>query len=409
MENHSERDVVIVGASHAAAEAVMQLRRLGWTHGITVIGAEPHLPYQRPPLSKGYYKGDVPAAKLLIRPLESYAKADVQLRLGVSVSSLDVAQQQVVLADQSRVAYSSLILCTGTRARPLPIAGAEAPNVLYLRTLADVDVIRERVAPGTKLLIVGAGYIGLEIAASAVQQGVEVTVLEAQDRVLARVTSPEISAFYQHIHTHAGVQLELNVGLQSFVHDAQGSHAVLSDGRRLRFDNAIIGIGVLPNVELAQAAGILCDNGILVNEFTQTSQANVYAIGDCSNHPSALYGRHIRLESVPNAVEQAKVAAASICGAPVPYDSVPWFWSDQYDVKLQTVGLLQGYDQAVVRGDVASRKFAVFYLANGRLLAIDAVNSPAEFMLGKKLVAARARLAPADIANPELSMKDLLG
>ena len=407
-KNNAVADVVIIGASHAAAETVMQLRKQGWVHGITVIGDELHLPYQRPPLSKAYFKGDVAAEKLLIRPKESYDKAGVTFRLGVRALALDVENRQVELADHERVNYSHLILSTGTRARHLPVGGAEEDNVFYLRTLHDVDVIRANVLPGTKLLIVGAGYIGLEIAASAVKQGVDVTVLEAQDRVLARVTSPVISEFYQRVHREEGVHIQLEVGLQEFVHDSEGSRALLNDGNFIEFDNVIVGIGVVPNVELALDAGIECDNGILVDEFTQTSQPNIYAIGDCCNHPSPLYERRIRLESVPNASEQAKVAAASICGAPVKYDSVPWFWSDQYDVKLQTVGLLQDYDQTIVRGDQSSRKFSVFYLHEGRLIAIDAINSPAEFMIGKRLVAAKARLDPADIANTDISIKSLL-
>jgi 3-phenylpropionate/trans-cinnamate dioxygenase ferredoxin reductase subunit len=401
-------DVVVVGASHAAAEAVMQLRKQGWQEGITVIGDEPYLPYQRPPLSKAYFKGDVAAEKLLIRPQATYDKAEATFRLGVRVVTLDVENQQLELANGERIDYSSVILSTGTRARVLPVSGADANNVMYLRTLDDVDRIRSKVVSGTKLLIVGAGYIGLEIAASAVKQGVDVTVLEAQDRVLARVTSPVVSEFYQRVHAQEGVRIVLNVGLQSFSHDATGSKAMLNDGTEIEFDNAIVGIGVVPNVELAQAAGLVCDNGILVNEYTQSSHPNVYAVGDCCNFVSPLYERRIRLESVPNAVEQAKIAVASICGVPIKYDSVPWFWSDQYDVKLQTVGLLQDYDQMVVRGDLNSRKFSVFYFREEKLIAIDAINSPAEFILGKKMVAAKAVLNPNDIANTELNIKTLL-
>ncbi len=407
--NKSPNNVVIVGASHAAAETVAQLRKQGWEHGITVIGDEPQLPYQRPPLSKAYFNGDVDSAKLLIRPEEYYEKLNVSLRLGERVAKLDTHSNTLLLENGDAINYSKSVLATGTRARLLPIEGADADNVLYLRTLDDVDNIRSRIGEQSNLLIVGAGYIGLEIAASAVKQGVKVTVLEAQDRVLARVTSPEISEFYQRIHAEEGVDIRLGVGLAVFEHSANaGSYALLANGERVAFDNVIVGIGVVPNTELAAEAGLECDNGIVVDEYTRTNHADVFAIGDCSNHPNLLYQRRIRLESVPNAAEQAKVAAASICGTPVVYDAVPWFWSDQYDVKLQTVGLLEGYDQAVVRGDTTSRKFSVFYLQRGRVLAIDAVNSPAEFMIGKKMVAAQQELTAEAIADTQISVKALL-
>ena len=400
--------VVIIGASHAAAEAVTQLRRHGWLGGIVVIGDELHLPYQRPPLSKAYFKGDIDAAKLSIKPQETYIKAQCTLRLGQRATQLDLNQQVVQLDDGSSISFTKLIICTGTRARRLPLEGADADNMLYLRTLDDVDRIRQRVTPGTRLLIVGAGYIGLEIAASAIKSDVKVTVLEAQERVLARVTSPQISDFYQTLHAQEGVDIQLGVGINEFVHSSAKSHVVLNDGRELAFDNAIIGIGVVPNIELAEQAGIACDNGIVVDEFTTTSNPNVYAIGDCCNHPNALYQRRIRLESVPNANEQARIAAQAICGNPEAYDSVPWFWSDQYDVKLQTAGLLEGYEQAIVRGEPSERKFAVFYLRQGRLLAVDAINSPIDFMMGKKLVAAKTDLSTVDLHDPKLNLKTLI-
>ena len=404
------KPVVIVGASHAAAETVTQLRRQGWQGGITVIGDEIHLPYQRPPLSKAYFKGDVPVEKLLIRPEDVYVKAECEMLLGQRVKRLDLLDNFVVLDDDTQVEFGALVLCTGTRARLLPIAGADADNMMVLRTLDDVNNIRARVTPHSKLLVVGAGYIGLEIAASAVSLGVEVTVLEAQERVLARVTSPETSEYFTNLHAQAGVTIELGVGISEFVHsdDHAPSKVLLNDGREIEFDNAVIGIGVVPNTELAEAAGVLCDNGIVVDEFTATNIPGVYAIGDCCNHPSALYQRRIRLESVPNALEQARIVAQSICGNPEAYDSVPWFWSDQYDVKLQTVGLLEGYDTAVVRGEPKENKFAVFYLLKGRLLAVDAINSPIDFMVGKKLVANKVDLSAYDLSDPALNLKSLV-
>ena len=386
--NKTEGNVVIVGASHAAAEAISTLRKAGWDERITLIGDEQNLPYQRPPLSKAYYKGDIETDKLAIKNPSFYDVAKVDLLLGNRVDSIDRDAKEVVLESGAKVGYTKLILATGTRARLLPIEGADAPSVKYLRTVADVDNIKSSLAPGAKLLIVGAGYIGLEVAASAIKQGVEVTVLEAQDRVLARVTSEQVSEFYQDIHRAAGVDLRLGVGLSRFVAKGEDNFAELSDGELLKFDCAIVGIGVIPNVELAEQAGLLCDNGIVVDEFTRTEDPDIYAVGDCSNHPSQIYKRRIRLESVPNAVAQAKTAAMSICGDDRVYDQLPWFWSDQYDVKLQTAGLMQGHDDVLVEGDVAARKFTVSYFRDGKMIALDAINSPALFMKAKKRICA---------------------
>jgi 3-phenylpropionate/trans-cinnamate dioxygenase ferredoxin reductase subunit len=402
------RSVVIVGASHAAAEAVSSLRKFGWQDNIILVGDEPVLPYQRPPLSKGYYKGEVEAEKLLIRPESFYQKHEVTLMLGRRVEAIDRNDKVLSLDDGEQLNYTHLILATGTRARKLPIEGAELANINYLRTKHDVDIIKSQLTPGAKLLIVGAGYIGLEVAASAVKQGVEVVVFEAMDRVLARVTSPQISDFYQRVHAEEGVDIRLNAALQKFEQTESGLQAITADGSSVPFDAAIIGIGVIPNIELADNAGLGCDNGIIVNQYTQSDDASIYAIGDCSNHFNFLYARRIRLESVPNAVEQAKVAAAKICGKKMVYDQLPWFWSDQYDVKLQTAGLLQGHDQVVTRGDANSRKFAAFYLKAGVLIAVDALNSPAEFMLSKKLIQQKISPAPSKLADASVSLKEFL-
>jgi len=381
--------VVIVGASHAAVDVIANLRRFGWDQNIILVGEEPSLPYQRPPLSKGYYKGEINSDKLLLRPDSFYQKNKVELCLGVRAKRIDRDQKSVTLSNGETISYSYLILATGTRARQLAIPGADLKNIYYLRTREDVDSIKAGSPQGANLLIVGAGYIGLEIAASAVKQDISVTVLEAQDRVLARVTSPIVSEFYQSLHASEGVDIKLNALLTEFqTHDEQ-THALLQDDETLAFDAAIVGIGVIPNTELADQAGLACDNGIVVNEHTQTDDPCIFAIGDCSNHQNLFYGRRIRLESVPNATEQAKVAAATICDKEMVYDALPWFWSDQYDVKLQTAGLFQGYDEIVTRGDPQSRKFAAFYLLGGRLIAVDAINSPAEFMVSKKLIMAK--------------------
>ena len=381
--------VVIVGASHAAPDAIATLRRSGWDGKIILIGDEDSLPYQRPPLSKAYYSGDVVKEKLLIRNADFYAKSDVELKLGCRVNTIDVDAKTVTLSNGESVAYDKLILATGTRARQLAVPGAGLPQVHYLRTLSDVDEIKSNVGEGARLLIIGAGYIGLEIAASAVKQGIHVTVLENAERVLSRVTGPEISAFYQNLHTHHGVDLRLNSKLSELVcseNDDAGTYALMGDGEKIPFDHVIVGVGVLPNSEIAEHAGLDCDNGIVVNEFTQTSHPDVYAIGDVSNHPNFIYNQRLRLESVPNASGQAKVAASHIAGKEMAYDQLPWFWSDQYDVKLQTAGLFQGYDETLVQGDIESNKFSVTYLKQGRVIAIDAINSPKDFMLAKKKI-----------------------
>lgn len=400
--------IVIVGASHAAAEAIASLRKFGWNEKIILIGDEDALPYQRPPLSKAYYKDDIEEQKLLIRPESFYEKNDVDVKLSCRVNSINRQAKSIDLSSGETVNYSQLILATGTRARRLEIEGSDLENINYLRTKKDVDGIKSQLKPGSKLLIVGAGYIGLEVAASAVKQDVDVIVFETMDRVLARVTSPLVSEFYQRIHQQEGVKIRLNSSINKFTRNESGLIAHTNDDEEINIDAAIIGIGVIPNTELASEAGLTCENGIVVNEFTQTDDPDIFAIGDCSNHHSIIYDRRIRLESVPNAMEQAKVAAATICKKGQAYNQLPWFWSDQYDVKLQTAGLLQDYDQTVVRGDKTSRKMSVFYLQKGRLIAIDALNSPAEFMLSKKLITNNMSPDVEKLADPSVSLKELL-
>ena len=380
------KNVVIIGASHAAAEAISTLRRQGWEHDITLIGDEDSLPYQRPPLSKAYFSDGVTAEKLLIKNAEFYEKSKVTLCIPSKAVSIDREGKQVHIDDGREIPYSKLIVATGTRARLLPVEGAEFSNVKYLRSRDDVDQIKGGLKEGSKLLIVGAGYIGLELAASAVKQSISATVLEVQDRVLERVTSPEISDFFQQLHTQEGVDIRLSTGLKRFIKQDGVTFGELNNGELIEFDCAVVGIGVIPNVELAEQAGLSCDNGIIVDEFTRTADPDIYAVGDCSNHPNLFYQRRLRLESVPNAMAQAKTAALAICGKDVSYDQLPWFWSDQYDVKLQTAGLMQGYDRLEVNGDPSAKKFTVSYFKDEKIIAMDAINSPADFMKAKKAI-----------------------
>ena len=396
--------LVIVGGGQAAAQAVQSLRQQNFAGAITLLCDEPYPPYQRPPLSKKYFAGELPRERLLLRPAAFYAEKGVALELGARVEEIEPGARRVRLRDGRTLAYDRLLLATGSRARALPVPGVDLAGVHYFRTITDVDSILASLAPAARVLLVGAGYIGLEVAASARQRGFDVTVLEAADRVMSRTVSAEISAFYDACHRAAGVTIHCGAGVKAFVGADRVTAVETSDGRKFACDVAIVGIGIEPNVELAARAGLECSNGIVVDEFARTADPNIVAAGDCTNHPLPLLERRVRLESVPNAIHQAKVAAATLLGSPSPYSEVPWFWSDQYDLKLQIAGLSTGYDEVVLRGDPAARSFAAFYLRAGQLLAVDAINSPREFIAGKKLVASRARVAPHVLRDPTIDL-----
>ncbi|WP_221410281.1 NAD(P)/FAD-dependent oxidoreductase [Paraburkholderia dinghuensis] len=397
--------VVIVGTGHAGGNAAALLRQYGFDGRVVLIGAEPVPPYHRPPLSKAYLLGEADIERLWLKPRAFYDDNRIELKLGAAVRSLDCASHTLALADGSHLQYDKLILATGSTPRVLSIPGHDLEGVVALRSLADADVLRARLQPGERLVVIGAGYIGLEAAASARKLGHEVTVLEAAPRVLGRVTSETVSAFYAHEHRAKGVDLRLDAKIESFVGEGGTLSGVkLASGEVVPAGLALVGVGVVPNVTLALEAGIACANGVQVDDDARASDPDVFAIGDCSNRPLAHYGRTARLESVHNAVEQAKLAAAAIAGKPRPVCDAPWFWSDQYDLKLQTVGLLEGYDEAVVRGDPAARRFAVWYLKDRSLLAIDAVNSMPDFLCGKKLVGSGAKLDVDALHDPAIDL-----
>lgn len=396
----SDPHTLIIGASHAGAQAAVSLRQAGYSGRITLLGEETVAPYHRPPLSKDYLSGDRGESDILLRPAESYAASDIELRLGVRAGAIDRSAKTVQTHDGAHMLYDTLILATGARVRRLPIPGAESHHVFYLRDSRDVDAIRARVAPGRRAVIIGGGYIGLETAASLRKRGMDVTLLEAQPRILARVTSETMSDFYRRVHTEEGVEIVEDCFASAIVENGEALTVNTACGRRYDAHMVIIGIGVIPNTELAEFAGLEIADGISVNDFCQTSDPHIYAIGDVSWHYNPLYGRHLRLESVPNATDQAKIAAAHITGNPKPYNALPWFWSDQFDLKLQIAGLSDGYNDMVVRGNLgAGRSGAAYYFADDRLLAVDAVNAPRDFMTAKMAISKGKTLDKAKLAS----------
>ncbi|HSW13278.1 MAG TPA: FAD-dependent oxidoreductase [Solimonas sp.] len=400
--------IVIIGAGQAGAETAIELRKLGHQGRLVIVGEEAQVPYKRPPLSKAYLAGSIAEESLYVMPRPQLEKFGIEVMTSMRVERIDRAGKTLALSDGNSLAYSKLCLATGGRARMLSTPGADKPNVYPLRSIADVQAIRAHCQPGKRAVIVGGGFIGLEVAAVAVKMGLKVTVLEGLPRVLARVTVPEVSAFFEKAHRDAGVDLRTGVQIEAFEGAERVTHVRLGDGTRIETDFIVVGIGLIANVELAQAAGLAVDNGIVVDEFSQTSDPDIVAAGDCTNHPNPHYGRRLRLESVQNAMEQGRAAAHTLFGQPKRYDMVPWFWSDQYDLKLQMVGLSTGFDQFVLRGDPATRSFAAFYLGDGKLIAADAISRPQDFMIAKKLVALRAAVDPARLADESIPLKSLL-
>lgn len=401
--------IVIAGAGHAAGQVVATLRQEKFGGDIFLIGDEPYLPYQRPPLSKKFLAGEMPAERLLLKPASFYDDAQIELRLETRITAIDRDSQTVSCEDGNEVAYDKLILALGSRARTLAMEGVQLKQVHYLRTISDVESIRAELDAGRRMVIVGGGYIGLEVAAVARSLGLEVTVVEMADRVMSRVVSPEISDFFQLEHTSKGVRFRLSTRVRAFAGNRRLKSVVLDDGEEIRADLVVIGAGILPNTELALQAGLEVADGIVVDDRCQTSDPHVYAVGDCTAHPNGIYGRQLRLESVHNALEQAKTAARNICGKKSHYCEVPWFWSDQFDLKLQIAGLSDGYDDIVIRGNPANRAFACLYLREGRLIAVDAVNFPKDFMQSKALIAAGAIIAKERLSDADISLKELGG
>lgn len=399
--------IVIVGAGHCAGQLAARLRAEGFEGGVVVIGDEPHVPYQRPPLSKQFIAGEVELDRVYLRPADFYESADVELRLGTRVTAIDRAKRTLSLDDGENVGYDKLVLATGARARELPVPGAHLEGITYLRDLGHAHGIRERIRSGARLAVVGGGYIGLELAAVAAKAGVSVTVLEMEPRLLSRVVAEPVSEYYLALHEAAGVDVRTGLRVLGFEGGDRVERVMLEGGEALEVDFVVIGVGVVPNDELAAEAGLATDNGIVVDEYGRTKDPSIFAAGDCTSHPSALYSRRVRLESVHNAMSQAKVVAANLCGKSTIYDEVPWFWSDQYDAKLQIAGLSQGHDETVLRGDPKEGAFTVFYLKDGAVIAADTVNGMRDHMVCRALVTKRARVPAEVLSDPESVLKDL--
>jgi 3-phenylpropionate/trans-cinnamate dioxygenase ferredoxin reductase subunit len=403
------QQILIAGGGQAAVQTVDTLRRRGFTGTITFVGEEPWLPYQRPPLSKKYLAGGLDRERLLIRPAQFFAEHGVTAHLGRRVTDIARREREVRLDDGLALSYDALLLATGSRPRRLLAPGSELAGVYCLRTIADADRIRAECTPGARLLVIGGGYIGLEVAATARELGVEVTVLEMADRVMNRVTCPEVSAFYEAEHARHAVRIRCNEQVRALHGDARTGRvrSVLTEGGgEYPADVVVIGVGVAPADELARAAGLECENGVVTDAHCRTSDEAIWAAGDCASHLNRQYGRHLRLESVDNAFEQGTTVALNLLGTPTPHDKLPWFWSDQFDLKLVIVGVAHGYDTTVLRGTPAARSFSVCYLRGGELIAIDSVNAPRDQMAARKLIAAHARPNVDRLADPSIALKD---
>lgn len=402
-------DVVIVGTGHGGAQTAITLRQLGFSGSIALIGEESELPYERPPLSKEYLSGEKTFDRLLIRPAQFWAEKELTLHLGRRVETVDPAAYRVMLDDGARIRYGRLVWAGGGVPRRLSCTGSELAGVHTVRTRTDIDRIRAQLPAAQRIVVIGGGYIGLEAAAVLSKVGKQVVLLEALDRVLARVAGVSLSRFYEAEHRAHGVDIHLGASVQGI--EGSGGKVAgvrLATGEMLRADMVVVGIGIVPAVEPLVRAGASGGNGVQVDEFCRTDLPDVYAIGDCAAHVNAFGGgARVRLESVQNAVDQARCVASAITGTPQAYRSVPWFWSNQYDLRLQTVGLATGFDEAVVRGEPKARSFSVIYLRSGRVIALDCVNAAKDYVQGRKLIESGASAAAEVLADPSRPLKEV--
>ena len=402
--------VAIIGGGQAGGEAATLLRQNRFEGRIVLIGEEPCLPYMRPPLSKAFLAREIAKDALIYKAAAAYENARVEMRLNARVDEIDRQDKRLILNDGATFGYDRLVIATGGRARQLRVPGASSSNILYLRTIADVELLQPLMQAGRHLVIVGGGYVGLEVAAIAVKRGLAVSVLESAPRVLARVTAPAMSDFYERIHREAGVDIRTGVTVSGFAaEDGCVANVLCAGGESFPADFVLIGIGLVPNTELAERAGLEVDDGIVVDAASRTSDPDIYAIGDCAMHAQhGFLRRKIRIESVPNALEQARAVAAVITERPIPEALAPWFWSDQYDLKLQMVGLSDGYEELVIRGKLEAPSFIAFYLKDGVIIAADSVNRFGDFMAAKRLVGERIKIAPSRLADDSVPLKSLM-
>jgi 3-phenylpropionate/trans-cinnamate dioxygenase ferredoxin reductase subunit len=401
--------VVIIGAGHAGGSVATQLRQFDFKGDIVVIGAEKVAPYQRPPLSKAYLKGDADVESLKLRLDKFYADNGITLRLETKAIRIDRQAKRVEIEGGGSEPYDYLVIATGSRARKLPIPGVDLKHVHELRTVADADDLKAAVAPGKHIAIIGGGYVGLEVAASARALGAQATIIERESRCLARVACEQLSSFFEKFHREQGVEILTGASVSRLIGDTNGAlSAVEVNGKAIPCQAAVVGVGAVACDELAREAGLPCENGIVVDTAARTSDPHIFAVGDVTWRPMPLYdNRMFRLESVPNALEQAKQVASAITGRSQPPPEVPWFWSDQYSLKLQIAGVPFDADQIVVRGDPATAKFAVFHLKAGRVLAVEAVNAPPEFVVGKQMIANKTVVDPVKLQDSSLNMRQL--
>ena len=401
-------NLLIIGAGQSAIQCISTLKKEGYSGSITLVGEEEHLPYQRPPLSKGFLEDSIGKERLYFKKLEFFTENKVQLYLGLSAKKLEIDNQKVYLSDNSELEFDKLVFATGSRVRFLDFPGSELKSIFYLRDLDDAEAIKKDLETSENLVIIGAGYIGLEAAAIAAKKNKKVTIIEMADRVMNRTVDPQISEYYLNLHQSYGVKFHFNTSLETINEVSNSLEVVCSDGTEVKADSVLIGAGVVPNIELAEEAGINCDNGIIVNEFGQTNFKNIYACGDCTNHPNKILNKNLRLESVHNAMEQAKTIASSVMNNPMEYSQVPWFWSDQYDHKLQIVGLSGDHDMVTMRGNTNDAKFMLFYTKDEELIAVDAINNPKEFLISRKLVANKVKIKPKVISDLNTNLNDLI-
>ena len=397
---------VIVGAGQAGAQAAQSLRQAGYDGRLVLIGDEVHAPYQRPPLSKKFLAGEVSADRVTLQPEKFYADNTIECLFGSRVATLHAAARKLTLDDGFSIDFDKALIATGSRSRALPLPGADLDGVVSLRSIADVDGMRPRIQPGQRVIIIGAGYIGLEVAAMTRSLGLEVRVVEAAARVMVRTAPEVVSRYFEDLHRANGVELETGVAVEAIARGAGGELCVTTSAGAFAADWVLVAIGGQPNAEIGGDAGLAIDNGIAVDDHCRTSAPGIYAAGDCTSFPSARYGRRLRLESVQNAIDQAKAAALAMLDQGAPYDPVPWFWSDQFETKLQIAGLGQGADEYVVRGDPASGAFAVAHLSAGRMIALDAINAPRDYMHARRLVPTAGAVDLAALADPAVPLNE---